>query len=524
MRPRVAVVSALALALTVGSGPAHAAPTENVHDMTWFVHIDMIDVGMGMDLAFYTQLITDHLAEADILLQGEQGPVDEGCCVVLDPFSVSTFGTTGDGLDMITTQLELDAVFASPGAYLVEMVHFCGGDFSTTIRGCAQTPGNALVVSFEADASDFLPTVMAHERGHNGGLGHVTNNACELMSASNGGGCLSVSECSAFLADADSTGGTCECLPDAIGAEPAPIGTSCADPSNCGLCSGGVCGACSGLAGTVLVAAGGVGSANGATTDDALLQAGLSSDWSVAGAIPVEVAGLAYDSAGGVLYGIEVLAGDDSLITLDPDTGAKLSTVGTLTGKAQVIALAFDPQPSGDRLFAIELDDDFFGTPCSSFPLTPPCFSELFEIDPSDASITVLGELNTLIITNGMQGLAWDDATSTLYAASPAGIATLTLSSCDGSTCPAVPFDDTFRSPVALAWDDATGLLLREGGDSSGGTEIDIILPSTGTLATRGVDPFTPGGLAARPVPEPSVWLGLVSGIGLLWGLARRRV
>ncbi len=508
-----------------------AAPTESVHDMSWFVHIDLIDIPMGMDLTFFENLIAARLSESDVLLQGHQGPVDVGCCVSLDPVSVMTFGITGDGLDAVTSEAEIDLVYAfGPGAYLVQSIHFCADLFSTGIRGCAQTPGDRLLVGFEAEATSFLPTIMAHERGHNGGLNHVAVNPCELMSASNGGGCLSVSACNSFISDADSSGGSCECLDDTLGSPPVALGTACTDPSGSGVCSGGVCGDSNDVAGARIIAAAGVGSATGQTTDDTLVQAGASNDWDPLGVIGVEVTGLAYDASGAVLYGIESISGgDDVLITIDPSTGVKTGTIGTLTGKEEVIALAFDPQPGGDRLFAVEVDDDFVGqTDCAglSTPVTPPCFSELFEIDPTDASITVRGELNFMIITDGVQGLAWDDTHNTLYGATPAGIDSITLGSCDGFTCSSVAFDNEFRDPVALAWDPTSGRLFRGGHNGFSKKEVDTIDPTTGTVeAIRGVDPFTVGGMAVTPTPtpEPDLLHGLAAGVLLLTGLARRR-
>ncbi|MBW2693114.1 MAG: hypothetical protein JRE57_10820, partial [Deltaproteobacteria bacterium] len=33
------------------------APTTNLHELKWLVHVDMIDAGAGRDLAFYEALI-----------------------------------------------------------------------------------------------------------------------------------------------------------------------------------------------------------------------------------------------------------------------------------------------------------------------------------------------------------------------------------------------------------------------------------------------------------------------------------
>lgn len=519
-------VIALLLALSA-SASAAAAPAEAVHQLRWFIHVDLIDVGSGQDLAFYQQLIGDRLAVSDLLLKGHQGPADSGCCVRLNALSVSTFGSPGDGLDTISNQSELDAVAAlGDGSYLVQSITFCGGTTSTSIVGCADMPGDFMIVALLADDSGFLPTLIAHERGHNAGLEHVVANPCELMSASAGGGCLSVSECNTFIADASATGGSCECLDNSVGGPPVVMGTTCTDASGCGLCSGGVCGACTSLAGARLVAAGGPGAASGEVTDDALSQAALSGDWDVVAGFGSAVSGLAYDATAGVLYGIEQRVGDDTLVTIDADTGAILTTVGVLTGREDVTSLAFDGTPGGGRLLAIEVDDDFFGLDCtavSSMP-PPPCFSELFEIDPSTANQVTLGELNLAIVTDGMQALAWDESSGDLYGASAASLSRIDLASCNGSTCSSTSINNSSRISAALAWDPVTALLVREGNDGLGRSRIDVIDPASGdTLSTWGIDAFTAGGLAVLRAPEPNVGWGLVVGIIGLSRLRRRR-
>jgi len=515
------------LLLTLLSSSAFSAaggPVEAVHDLSWFVHVDLVQVGVGKDLAFYQQLIEGVHAEADLLLKGHQGPADAGCCVRLNPVSVATFGSPGDGLDVISNQSELDDVASfGAGSYLVQSINFCGGTTSTQILGCADSPGNVMIVALEAEDSGFLPTLIAHERGHNAGLGHVFSNPCELMSPSAGGGCLSVSECNSFIAGASAAGGSCECLDATVGGPVVAAGTLCADPTGCGLCSGGVCGECGGLAGARLVAAGGSGAASGAASDELIRQAGLTGDWGVSAGFGSGVSGLAYDSMAGVLYGVEQRVGDDALVTIDIASGAFLSTVDVLTGREEVVALTYEPGPGGGRLLAIEVDDDFFGFDCTavgSMP-PPPCFSELFEIDPSNGNQVTLGELNQAVVTGGVQTLAWDATRGELYAASAASLSRIDLASCNGNTCGSASINPTGRIPAALAWDPLTGWLLREGSDGSGRSRMDVIDPASGEiLSTWGIDAFTVGALALVSVPEPSVGLGLV--VGVLW-LSRLR-
>ena len=37
----------------------------DVHDLTWYVHVDLIDAGAGRDLAFYQGLLDAAAAEAN---------------------------------------------------------------------------------------------------------------------------------------------------------------------------------------------------------------------------------------------------------------------------------------------------------------------------------------------------------------------------------------------------------------------------------------------------------------------------
>lgn len=108
-------------------------------------------------------------------------------------YSQSSFGTTpvdirfnptvtfanSDLLD-ITTSAELDTLFAFNGAtasnvvsmYFVDILDFCGG-FNTSIVGCASVGGNDIAVESAFAAGGFGTELLAHELGHNLGLGHV---------------------------------------------------------------------------------------------------------------------------------------------------------------------------------------------------------------------------------------------------------------------------------------------------------------------------------------------------------------
>ena len=506
------------------------APTTNLHELKWLVHVDMIDPGAGRDLPFYEAIIDQAVDDAAILIEGDQGPADSPCCDVLTVLSVGTFGTPGDGLDVPSSaadQAALDVIVVSLGgsiAFLVDSLGYCGGPTSTAI-GCAVQPsctGNPdddpalkLIVTMEAhETYHVLGETLAHERGHNSCLAHVTpGEQCLLMTSTAGGGCLTASDCTAFDNGRNNSGGTCACHDGSGGTE--DDGLACTERSVTGLCSGGLCGEVGSDASVQLMVAGGPEAAEGAATDDALLISGLSGGWSNLGPIGASTAptGLTYAPLRGVLYAVNPLAGADELITLDPATGIRTGTVGTLTGKEDVTALAFDPgetdAENDDRLLAL-------------VRVAP--FEDLFEIDPDDASVSDLDGLS-IGVTSGFQGLAYDSVNDKLYTTGfGAGLYEIDLSCPSWCTTTLVPGVSIPRPASSLAYSEETGRLYVSGSQAGPRSLFDSIdATSFETFPTIGIDDYTPGGLAAIPVPEPHpLILQLVGGLAVA-GLARRR-
>ena len=81
------------------------------------------------------------------------------------------------------------------------------------------------------------------------------------------------------------------------------------------------------------------------------------------------------------------------------------------------------------------------------------------------------------------------------------------------------------RIDSGLTYSPDSGRLYLVGRQSGDRILYDAIDATTLTVvgSTMGIDPYTIGGLAAIPVPEPSGPLGLTAGLGLLWLLNRRR-
>lgn len=83
----------------------------------------------------------------------------------------ATFGTLGDGKDVINNESTLNAVVDLPVARVkvVRLIEWCG-DFGTNIIGCSHINGNGMVVVKLGDGNDGI--VWLHEYGHNVGLFH----------------------------------------------------------------------------------------------------------------------------------------------------------------------------------------------------------------------------------------------------------------------------------------------------------------------------------------------------------------
>jgi hypothetical protein len=530
------IVAAFAgMAALSGVPSAQAAPTADLHEIRWFVHIDLIDPGMGRDLAFYEAVLDAALEDVRTLLEGDQGPLDQVCCSQLvkeehsPGVTLATFGSPGDGLDVMSVG-EFPSYTAAGGsgsrAFLIDSITNCGGGGPgigcSQLPGCDSTPDDdpnlVMIVTMAAEDSGLLGQVIAHERGHNACLGHVLADPCEIMAGSISGGCISGSECVDYTAGRTTTGGTCACHADTPTPEPETDGTACSDGPLTGQCSGGLCGATPGDAGVELMASGGPESNTGATTNDPLLQSGLTGGWFDLGAFGSTLRGLAHDTDSGTLYGVrEVAAADDALVLVDPNTGAVTSTIGTITGHADVISLAFDPGATpgtgDDRLLALSTDGSF---------------EDLIEIAPATGAPTSLGPLSVGVVNN-FTGLAYDSGNDKLYAAGFAGgsLWEIDISSCGNPFfCVAseVLSVNLPRDTPSLAYSPDSGRLYMIGRQTGDRILYDTIDATTFSLPpTVGIDGYTVGGLAAIPVPEPTSPALLGAGCALLLALGRRR-
>lgn len=484
-------------------------PTADLHDLEWFVHVDLIDAGAGRDLAYYQGLIDAAMSEATTLIEGTQGPVDAPCCTrLIATASVATFGTTGDGLDVLDSAADyavISGLGISSQAFLVDSLTYCGGSAPTSI-GCAVRPscdlnGNDdpdlyLVVTVDAFDSNILGKVLAHERGHNACLTHIDTDECQLMRSGGGGGCLTATECSNLGAGRTTTGGSCTCHDGAGNIE--PDNNVCTEVAS-GVCSGGQCGASTGIAGITLLGSAGPESANGEVTDEAFRMSALTSNWSSLGLFAPtgeEVKGMAYATDSSTLFGVVPGSGDDQVVTIDPTTGS-LTIVGTIAnGTRELVALAYSPGATSastdDLLFALDSDGSF---------------ENLVSIDPaSPNALTIIGPL-AFGAPNGFRGLAYDSTAGRLYAASPFVDGIYEVSMTCSPFCGLTQQNglNLSRSDASLSYSPLTQRLYLVGtqipvtplGRRYMFNEIDPVAMTKGE--TRTLDSATPAALAAVP-------------------------
>ncbi|MFO0690223.1 MAG: hypothetical protein U0900_16105 [Myxococcota bacterium] len=504
---------------------ADAGPAVDLHQLRWYVHVDLIQPATGRTLAFWQNAIDEATTSANRLLEGRSGPADRACCTRLArSVSVTTFGSPGDGRDVLDSLAEQN-FFASAGAngsnaFLIDSMTYCGG-VSPAAVGCAERPAcdnNGgdnpnlwMVVTVDAFDDGVLASVVAHERGHNACLVHVTTDECQLMQATvfipGLGTCLTASECTNYRAGRTTSSSGQQCTCQTLAGAIEPDQTLCSS-SPVGLCSGGVCDRTLAYADVKLIAAAAPGSAAGGPPDDALVVSPRTGQWSTLGQFTPtadDVRALEYAEDGATLYGVIPTVGDDRLVRIDPATGLVTATVATLAnGTDEVTAMAYDPGATSaatdDRLLVLVVGSDDIAR-LRAIPTATPTTS------------TALGSL-TWTPGSLFTGLAYDSIHRKLYAATPFGpdgLYVIDLPSCTPSPCDAsqVPGAGLFRDDASLAFSRRTGMLYLVGTAYSGQrTFFDVVDPVTGTsVETLSLDTFTPAGLAAVPEPFGKIWL-----------------
>jgi len=146
------------------------------------------------------------LSTATTLLKtNDHGCTDEVACdvQVSRSGSVGTFGTTTDGLDVITTEAELTTVLGKTGSFkVVTSAQSCCG-VAGSILGCGRLNEMNTVILASAD-----PDIWLHELGHNKGLSHSDSCSKYIMhSTAASTNAVTSSECTSFSSRTLSAGG-----------------------------------------------------------------------------------------------------------------------------------------------------------------------------------------------------------------------------------------------------------------------------------------------------------------------------
>ncbi|MBK7952414.1 MAG: hypothetical protein IPK00_27585 [Deltaproteobacteria bacterium] len=505
------LVAAICIVHLAESGSA--APVADRHQIKWFVHAGLLTP--SNDLAYYENLLDDALEDTQTIIEGVQGPADIACCQKLDKrphssgVSLQIFGNPGDGLDVINVGSDWAYLFGIGGSgsrgFIVDSIaeYFPLGLYTQGV--CDSTydddPNAFMVVTLDSYEAGLLPLSIAHARGHNACLQHVSTPGCSIMHPSTAaGGCMTASECASFGAARQSRFGTCECQAGTFPGTPVADGTMCSSTGQVGWCSGGECGANGDDATVQLVSAGGPGAPSGQIADDALVVSALTGGWVDVGDLGVTIKGLAYDSSSSVLYGIADSTGDDRIVTIDLRTWS-ISTNRRITGRANVTGLTFDPGPTAsatdNRLLAL---------------LNHSGHQDLIKIDPTTWNSTVAGYLADNI--GQFSDLAYDSTGDTLFV-SGSYLVEIDELSCRSHNSPCVATTVLTNADLSiitskLAYSSETNALYLAGDGNyflNPRTVYRTIDATSREIKfSISVDSYTAGGLAALPVPEP--WSG----------------
>jgi hypothetical protein len=171
LRALLPLVASVGLVLPTTVHAQHVDPDANAHrqDLTFALHPDSTISTATVDSAL--QFGTRLLQRCDRIVVADQ---DVACGVTLQRSgAIGTFGSTGDGLDVITTDAEMNTAIGDGAARIkvVTSISACGGVINASIIGCGFV-GASGIVSESGLGVNLTGEELTHEFGHNQGLGH----------------------------------------------------------------------------------------------------------------------------------------------------------------------------------------------------------------------------------------------------------------------------------------------------------------------------------------------------------------
>ena len=193
---RLAAVVGPIVLVAVSRADDHVDPSAHIHrhEFTMARHVQTeFENVVGRVAADFG---TRHLQECDSRVAPDQ---DVACAVevAIAPQSL-TFGSADDGLDVITTDAELDAVLDDTSAYVkvVTAINFCGG-VPVEAAGCA--PAGSTLVLISDLSQPHWGEALIHEFGHNKGLSHRTTPGSPFMHTTlSGNDEVNAAECAVY--------------------------------------------------------------------------------------------------------------------------------------------------------------------------------------------------------------------------------------------------------------------------------------------------------------------------------------
>lgn len=193
------------LSLSPDGGPNLYDTSTTLHDSR-LNYANHVRVSGGMTDARLDSV----LLEASTRASREDYSDDIACCMQVSRIGAGlSFGSNGDSLDIIDSEIELTTVLNNPVSRVkvVRQINYCGGT-GTNIIGCSYANGNGMSVVRMSDLGSEA-VLWIHEYGHNAGLGHVADSRNIMYAFDTGANnLLNQGQCNTYHSPAPAAGMT----------------------------------------------------------------------------------------------------------------------------------------------------------------------------------------------------------------------------------------------------------------------------------------------------------------------------